>query len=72
MSRPDGMHREPNGELVPEPSDRHDCRDGWDGEDWSGRPIPCPICRPHVQRRQLPGGPTITTARPDPHGRNRP
>ncbi|WP_053203805.1 hypothetical protein [Jiangella muralis] len=72
MSRTDGMRRGPDGDLVPEPSERHDCLDGWAGEDHTGRPIPCPICRPHVQRRQLPGGPTITTARPDPRERPRP
>lgn len=26
------------------------CRRGWLGEDECGRPIPCPICRPHLRR----------------------
>ena len=28
------------------------CREGWLGEDWRGRPIPCPVCRPHLARRR--------------------
>lgn len=27
---------------------RHECVDGWTGEDDAGRPVPCPHCRPHL------------------------
>ena len=27
---------------------QHHCRNGWNGEDEQGRPIPCLICRPHL------------------------
>jgi hypothetical protein len=23
---------------------------GWQGEDAEGRPVPCPVCRPHLAR----------------------
>lgn len=26
------------------------CVDGWAGEDLDGRPRPCPVCRPHLER----------------------
>lgn len=52
MTRPDGLRRLPDGDLVED----HDgappptgcppaCRSGWVGEDAAGRPVPCPACR---------------------------
>lgn len=42
-------------ELEPEDGSApwHDprCRDRWLGEDEEGRPIPCPVCKPHTIRR---------------------
>jgi len=43
------------GELVDHEDLDEVCLDGWLGEDWHGRPVPCPVCRPHVAaaRRRL-------------------
>ncbi|QIX27463.1 hypothetical protein ncot_13240 [Nocardioides sp. JQ2195] len=30
--------------------DTHTCDNGWLGEDYAGRPIPCLTCRPHLQK----------------------
>lgn len=45
------------GELVEvedQDQDQHDarCADGWLGEDWAGRLIPCLSCRPHLANRR--------------------
>jgi hypothetical protein len=42
------------GELVDDDQvpDVHRCTNGWDGEDHLGRPIPCPICKADLIRRQ--------------------
>jgi len=55
------MVHDRTGDLVDDVDqalvDEHDvqCLDGWLGEDWHGRPVPCPVCRPHVAaaRRRL-------------------
>jgi len=54
------MVHDRTGELVDDDQalvDEHDvqCLDGWCGEDALGRPVPCPVCRPHVAeaRRRL-------------------
>lgn len=55
------MRRDRDGSVLEddellEPADRaqalHElaCVDGWAGEDGYGRPRPCPVCRPHLQR----------------------
>lgn len=33
------------------PTHDQDCADGWLGEDYRGRPIPCLQCRPHLRER---------------------
>ena len=48
------MHRydrygEPIEIETPRPHEAS-CRNGWLGEDSEGRPVPCTICRPHLQK----------------------
>jgi hypothetical protein len=45
--------RDRTGEPIdPEPTEVHSCDRGWTGEDHLGRPIPCPICKADLIRRQ--------------------
>ncbi|WP_341359069.1 hypothetical protein V5H98_15200 [Georgenia sp. M64] len=77
MTRTDGLRRDRDGELVPEGFDLatvHVCMGitggrgrGWLGQDAQGRPIPCPVCKPHTARGRdlLPASadlPTVTGA----------
>lgn len=48
MTRDDDLERQPTGDLV-EPAEHH-CDDGWT-ETASGRPRPCPTCRPDTLER---------------------
>lgn len=48
MARDDGLERQRDGDLTETPE--HDCDDGWT-TDLSGKPRPCPICRPDTVER---------------------
>lgn len=50
MTRDDGQTRDRSGELIDAPD--HDCDDGWT-HDLTGRPRPCPVCRPETLDRLL-------------------
>lgn len=45
-----GAPREPEDDSAPWHDPR--CRNRWLGEDDEGRPIPCPVCKPHTAGRR--------------------
>lgn len=49
------MRRDRDGSVIDDvetdiPADECSCLDGWRGEDFLGRPIPCTTCRPWLRR----------------------
>lgn len=40
------MTRDRDGSVLDLKPETHECTNGWSGEDWAGRPIPCRVCRP--------------------------
>jgi hypothetical protein len=69
------MRRGRDGDLLDDDDDasverlphEHACVDGWIGTDDDGRPVPCPACKPHLQRCiGLPGRPCGQLVREQP------
>ncbi len=48
------LKRDPTDVGLSAPTEeRHECTDGWLGDDDSR---PCPVCRPHLSRQPITGG----------------